>query len=125
MSLKRGTMLYLAASYLTFCFPSEGVLGEELVLREEMTLGVPTLICDKVEDVIEVFEITEHDGNIQEAVKQVEGCGWLGKPANVKITAIGTFETDKNKYLLVRFDFLEVAIPPQYSVAAIKKLDKA
>lgn len=125
MSLKRGTMLYLAATYLAFCFPSEGVNGEELVLRDEMTLGVPTLICDKVEDVIELFELVDFGETIQEATKSVEGCGWLLKEANAKVTAIGTFETDKNKYLLVRFDFLNAVIPPQYSVAAIKKLNKA
>ena len=125
MSLKRGTMLYLASLYLSFCFPSEGVLGEELVLREEMTLGVPTLVCDRIEEVIELFELVELGENIQEATKQIEGCGWLQKQVTARITAIGTFETEKNKYLLVRFDFIDVELPPQYSVGAIKKIIKA
>lgn len=125
MSLKRGTMLYLAALYLAFCFPQGEAVSEELVLREEMTLGVPTLVCDRVEEVIELFSLVELGEPIQEATKSVEGCGWLQKEATAKVTAIGTFETEHNKYLVVRFDFISIVGPPQYSVAAIKKLNKA
>lgn len=122
--LKRGTMMYLAALYLSFCYPQEEAVAEELVLSEKMQLGVPSLLCDKVEDVIEVMGLVELSGNLQESVEQVEGCGWLKTVAFVKVVAIGTFETDKNKYLLVRFEFLEANIPPQYSIGAIKKITK-
>lgn len=124
MAYKPGTFLYLAAMYLSFCFPSKEAVAEELVLSERVTLAPMTVICDRPEEVQEMMGLTEMS-NLQEAVDQVDGCGYLKTPIEAKAVAIGTFETDKNKYLLVRFDFLGVSVPPQYSIGAVQKLNKA
>lgn len=125
MSYKRGTMLYLAAMYLQFCFPFDEVLaGEELVLRESIQLGVPTAACIKPEDVIEMIELAEVS-NLQEAVQQTEGCNWISQPLTVRMVAIATFETNKFKYLLVRLELLDVEAPPLYTIGAAHNVTKS
>lgn len=113
-----------ATKILFFCFPEDTDINDEVILNYRCVLG-KALICDDLECLKNVFELTELGENLEEAVDQVEGAGWLGKPTLVKITAIGIFELEKYCYLATRYDFINSTFPPQYSIAALQKLKRA
>lgn len=90
--------------------PSEHILTES-------TVGVGGLICDTQEEVREFIALQEskNAGN-----REVDGCGVLTRPMRFRVVMVGTHKTEMANYLLVRYDFLDLPIPPQFGIGARK-----
>lgn len=89
--------------------------AEEQVLHEAI-VGQGGLICDTVEEVKSFIGVQEAraGGDIP------SGCGILQTPAVMRVIAVGTFETPRRKYLLVRYEFLSIPMPPQYGIGGVR-----
>ena len=93
--------------------------SSESVLAES-TVGQGGLLCDTTEEVVAVITSLESGMSIDATLQSVAGCGILIVPMRMRVVALGTYETEKFKYLLVRYDFLDTPIPPQFGIEGRK-----
>ena len=89
----------------------------ETVLMES-TIAQGGLLCDSEEQTKLIIKLLEENKTFSEAVNSVEGCGVLMVPARMRVVAIGVHETDTYKYLLVRYEFLDLRVPPQFGIGS-------
>lgn len=86
----------------------------EHVLHEAI-VGQGGLICDTVD------EVKSFIGSQESRSEDIpSGCGSLQQPAVMRVVVVGVFETPRRKYLLVRYDFLSLPMPPQYGIGGVK-----
>lgn len=106
-------VLVLGIGIALFAIPAKA----DTVLQER-TIGQGGLICDTEKEVAEFIEKVEAGTSQQEAIQIIDGCGILVRPMALKVLLIDEVQTEKARYLIVRYEFLDVAAPPQYSIAA-------
>lgn len=59
------------------------------------------MICDQIEEVVDAITLIEK----HESPMKVSGCGMLSKPVVMKVVSLGTYDTAKGSYHLVRYEF--------------------
>ena len=93
--------------------------ADEQVLAESTT-GQGGLICDTQAEVEAFIAQTEAGVEPQAALIAIDGCGILNRPMRMRVTAVGTVKTEKFSYIIVRYDFLDIADAPQFGIGQRK-----
>ena len=104
-------VLILGIGVALFAIPARS----DTVLQER-TIGQGGLICDTEKEVAQFIEIAEKNSP-EAAIQAVDGCGILQRPMAIKVILIDEVQTEKARYLIVRYEFLDVVQPPQYGIA--------
>lgn len=122
-SCLRYLRLILFALVVIIIMMSARAFADETVLAES-TVGQGGLICDSTTEVVAFISSVEGGATAQDAIAGIDGCGILVRPARMRVIALGTYETAAFKYLLVRYDFLDLPDqPPQFGVGSRLKQD--
>lgn len=88
--------------------------AEEVVLHEAVVVE-GGLMCNTVEEVKSFIGVQEsRSGDIP------PGCGLLQVPVALRVISLGTYETRRRTFLLVRFEFLSVPMPVQYGIGEVR-----
>ena len=93
---------------------SGGKAKSEEVIVAESIVGGGGLICDNTQEVTDFIELMEKGAQPQEAFGAIAGCGVLQTPMRMRVIALGTYETESKRFLLLRYEFLDAPLPPQY-----------
>lgn len=88
---------------------------DEQVLAESV-VGQGGLICDTAAEVETFIAGIETGEEAQAMLIAINGCGILQRPLRMRVVGVKTLKTEKAEYLLVRYDFLDVPIPPQFGI---------
>ena len=102
--------VFAAVAIALFATPARS----ETVLAER-TMGQGGLICDTEKEVAEFIELSEKT-TPQAALQAVDGCGLLQRPVIMKVTLIDEVQTEKARYLIVKYEFPDDPIPVQYGI---------
>jgi len=94
-------------------------------LAEEEVLGVLLakpggLICNDRNEVTQVIASLERRIPFDDAVQSAGGCGLLLRPMWLRVITIGSYETMTAKYQLVRYEFLDVRVAPQFGYRDVR-----
>jgi len=110
MNARRRGFIALSIALLLSSVPSLA-LADETVLSES-TVTMVRLACDTQEEVSEFLKYGDK--------REIAGCGSLSRPMRVRIVAVGMHKGERYSFLIVRYDFLDTLLPPQYGVGGRK-----
>ena len=110
-------MRFLLSTILAICV-SCAALAEERVLRES-SVGQGGLICDTADEAESYLTLVKTGTSAQEALDSIQGCGILVVAMRMRVVAVKTLKD----FYVVRYDFLDVPLPPQYGLEARKGQD--
>lgn len=96
-----------------------GSTAQAQVLHEGMAVG--GILCDTQEQVTEFISVMNAQGR-EAAINAIKGCGVLAKPTNIRIVAMGTHTHGSRKFLIVKYQFLEIPMPDQFGIGAVVEI---
>lgn len=95
------------------------VKADEHVLHEGLMIS-EGLICDSVVELVDFISAQEAKSH-----NRPSGCGFISFPIVVKVIGLGTYEARKKKYLIVKYEFLSLPMPPQYGIGVEREIGEA